>query len=160
MRRPTPVGIEAVEELLQRGERLVGLDGDDGVARGDLVAVADDLIALLVRREQLDASLADERLGHDGGLDVGGHRDVVVDGHGHLDLIAHDLDVGDLAGREAEHLDRTLLVQRDGAGEVGDDVVGAAAADERAGAGQAGQHRADGDDAQSGGHEPSPRRMA
>jgi hypothetical protein len=55
--------------------------GSTGTMRlldGDLVAVLGQLVALLERWEQLDAALADERLGRDGGPDVGGQRHVAV----------------------------------------------------------------------------------
>ena len=70
--RPMPVGVEAVEELLERGQRLVGLDRDDRVLAVDHVPVgAPRSMPVLVGGRQLDVALADERLRDDLGPDVG-----------------------------------------------------------------------------------------
>ena len=142
MRRPTPWGSRASRNSLSEARASSGSTGMMVSSIGDLVAVLDQLVALLERGEQLDPALADEGLRRDRGPDVGRQRHVAVDGQGDLHPVAHDLDVGDLAGRQAEHLHRAGLVERHGAREVGDDLVGVAAADEAAAASGPAQRRA------------------
>ena len=62
--------VEGVEELLQRGQGLVGLDRDLRALQRDDRAVASPWLALGPRREELHVALADQRQRHDGRLHV------------------------------------------------------------------------------------------
>ena len=151
---PRGARVEAVEELLQGRQGLVGLDRHLRPLLGDDIAGAGPRLAVGPHREELDVALADEREGHDGGVHVGGDGHGLLDLHVHAHPIAHGRDLADLAGRETEYADVGRREQGDGLGEPGrqDVRLGSASADDGArGQGDARQED-EGRDASQVGH--------
>ena len=147
-------GVEAVEELLEGVEGLVGLHRDFSAFHGDDVAAAGAGLTVGPHREQLHVALADERQRDDGGMHVGGDGHALLDLHLDPHAIAHGLDLGDLAGRKAQHADLRRREQSDRLREPGgqDGLLLRSPADDRARRQQnAGQDR-DGNGASHVGH--------
>jgi hypothetical protein len=117
-------------ELVEAGVDLVELQRHRGVVGPEGGAVGEGR-AGLVDRGDLDIAVAHDRGRDDDGLGILRELDLAVVVHLYDDVGAGRRHLVDVADRDAEHLDLTALVDRDGAREVSGQLVGVVATHHR-----------------------------